>query len=751
MTVPKLEEVLPQRAQSLPLSALKGCVVGIEARHFLQRLLAPANEPLVSALGGSPFRLRTYVKHQLESLRNEGITPLFVFHGMHTLRNEYGDWGLEGINHHCAKGWGEYDRGEADKIVPTFTQADVIKPERYFKLFQQILHENKVKFMVAPYSAAAQLSYLANSSRGLVDCVAGSAELLMYEVDKIIFHIDIENSQFYWISRQSFLMDEFRAKFPENVLIDACILAGLSSLPVFPLLENTANQGQQPTIQDALTLINDNGRNVSALCAHYQDNAQLKQLNYLENFRRVRLAVQYHAILTQDGKASTLRPEKSPSDAHEFIGQRLPDELYFYLSKGVISPTVLSWLVSGEDRESAPLDGGESPEYCTLVQDKLSPLRAQSLSLLSQPLHRYFYSKEKDIRQRMWFDKGRPTLLNHRDPNPDPHTQASSWNVNESHIQKLQKAIQAKPGTISFALSALTQEDFVAKSFVEKKKPDSLSVLKTTDEIICNVIWGFLQIRGYIDDKHHLTAYGKAFNIIRTTTQKYSLAEEAVYLAVEMMRFNLLNTKDMFPSYSGKPSEGSEIDRDSCFLLARIGCFSTLRHDTVGYNGPLNRHSLGYSSMVEAVRRHSRDLIEVVLVSLLLNGQAERDSLDWRALGLSFPFMEESNCGLGVAIKTLLDLHIKNKLNKDLTESNDHILQRALGWVKDSVGLVVDMDNVWILWSGIVKAINETDVVDAKTKDLYQKVDGWFVENITKDLGVTVAKQVASDKRKAVI
>jgi hypothetical protein len=36
-----------------------------------------------------------------------------------------------------------------------------------------------------------------------------------------------------------------------------------------------------------------------------------------------------------------------PQDLHDVFTHRLPDEVYFYLSRGLLSPHALIWLTSG--------------------------------------------------------------------------------------------------------------------------------------------------------------------------------------------------------------------------------------------------------------------------------------------------------------------------------------------------------------------------------------------------------------------
>lgn len=77
-------------------------------------------------------------------------------------------------------------------------------------------------------------------------------------------------------------------------------------------------------------------------------------------------------------------------------------------------------------------------------------------------------------------------------------------------------------------------------------------------------------------------------------------------------------------------------DEDKTFnlLVSRVACIGKIRHKSIGYSGPLSRQLLSFRSLICAVRSSLRDLIEVVLASLLLNGEADRDRNDWTELGL---------------------------------------------------------------------------------------------------------------------
>jgi hypothetical protein len=110
------------RAQTYPLSALKDAVLGIEAAYYLGRLLnnPPSKEPLLSALGGFPFALKTYIESDLETLKRNGIVPLFVFSGMDLAKKDKPFSNLNDSALANTRAWELYDQHQAVQAVETF-------------------------------------------------------------------------------------------------------------------------------------------------------------------------------------------------------------------------------------------------------------------------------------------------------------------------------------------------------------------------------------------------------------------------------------------------------------------------------------------------------------------------------------------------------------------------------------------------------------------------------------------------------
>lgn len=238
----------------------------------------------------------------------------------------------------------------------------------------------------------------------------------MFDVEKVIVNISLPTAKFWWVSKTRLRTD---LGFHQNdQFVDAILLSGCSFCRPFPPLENSVRQ-----FDDAVALIK-RYKTVGNAIATMPDHAP-----YLEKFKKARAAIKHHVVLHVDGKVEPMNPEDSPNDVHEFIGQRLPEELYFYLSRGLIGPQVLDMITSFQYVQVAPLDNNESEEYKKFLTH-LNSLRVESLALLTKNMHGYW--KTREVKVYCWFDPANPkSTLIPKEIQP-PSDSVQDWNVRES-------------------------------------------------------------------------------------------------------------------------------------------------------------------------------------------------------------------------------------------------------------------------------------------------------------------------------
>lgn len=191
-------------------------------------------------------------------------------------------------------------------------------------------------------------------------------------------------------------------------------------------------------------------------------------------------------------------------------------------------------------------------------------------------------------------------------------------------------------------VKALKNKDFAAKTKTPKTKG---KVLVSKDELLANTIWRMLHLRNFVDADHNLTNSGE---MLYTMVSNLPLElQEVALIACELAQYARLNADFtvQYP-YIGVPDAQPESVKKHLTLISRIACLGTLQHQEIGYTGVLSRSMLASMSTIDAVRQSLRDLLEVCLTTMLLNGEASRDRADFNELGLEFVPKSMTACSL---------------------------------------------------------------------------------------------------------
>lgn len=102
-------------------------IIGFEAEDYLNSILtnSTTREPLLPALGGSPFALQHHVDSDLDRLEAAGIKPYFVFNGLDTACRDRKSVLNESLkaSKTLHDAWTVYDQGRGDDAVVAFGKA----------------------------------------------------------------------------------------------------------------------------------------------------------------------------------------------------------------------------------------------------------------------------------------------------------------------------------------------------------------------------------------------------------------------------------------------------------------------------------------------------------------------------------------------------------------------------------------------------------------------------------------------------
>lgn len=278
--------------------------------------------------------------------------------------------------------------------------------------------------------------------------------------------IETEPAQFFWLTKQT--CQEELGRLTNDQFLDFCLLLGSPFLRSFPLFENPGFPGKLPSVRDALPMFNAAGRSALTLCAQFETESRIREYQYADRYKQAWMIVKHHVYIDIDGRVGPMNPETVSSDMHELIGQRLPEELYFYLSRGILGPDVPNHLTSGEVRISLPLGAEDTEVYRHLVADTLTPIRTQSICLLANSLHRFYQTKV--IRIRPWFDENSERTINLK-TTPSVKETIQSWRISSDQLPESVQKLQIPRGSFKFAIQSLSNSDFVTKSFAGKDTP----------------------------------------------------------------------------------------------------------------------------------------------------------------------------------------------------------------------------------------------------------------------------------------
>jgi len=521
-----------------------------------------------------------------------------------------------------------------------------------YRILQEVLNERELDYIVAPYNAGPQVSphmlrcltsadleklaYLFDAvdetGNGYIDGVMGSKELLLYNIEPLIFPMtptNWENKTFTGISKEDFYetLAIDASKSPE-FLEDALLMAGTSFLPTFPALLDPEMYRHPPTLQNVLNLLRAQEKSVDKAARFFEADLKLRDPKWYDKYMKAKMSLRHPVTITLDGVIATKSWDKLTGDNNEYLGLQLPPELHYYLSTAVVGPRVLNCFVSLNAVVYPTLDGVTSDEYKRLVQRSLVPVKETTAALIASRLHRGL--QHNDIVMRFWFDADAKQTLVHRNLHSQVNQRADTWGVKDAVLNS-HKSVGGGPGTLSFALLSLQIKDFPQSTIAAGR----ITGLKSKSEVISNALWRLLHLREYVNEQHELNAWGKALaktmKVLGPTVKKYGdihHLEEATFLAFELLRFDNLNSRKRHSELIGGPLRGSDEDKANCILIGRAACLLKLRHLNIGYTGPLSKNFLSFHSIIKAVREIDRDLLEAVTASMFLSNQASRERSD---------------------------------------------------------------------------------------------------------------------------
>ena len=460
--------------------------------------------------------------------------------------------------------------------------------------------------------------------------IMGSLELLLYPIhDCVITAMDWTAKRIHAVSKRQLVK---HLGVSETMFIDASLMAGTSFLPIFPPLRDATVNPRQPSVVDASNMLRTGNKNIATVCSNFADIVKVQEPQWLEKFYKARLAVDHFIYIAESGELKVNDFDKLTKGNYEYLGLRLPPELYYFLDKGLIGPRVLSWLTHKQVNVLPTVDGYVSDEYRDLVIKQLVPYYEDALGLIAPRLNRAFHHQKMKL--NVWFDSTLSQSIKYSLDSTGA-VRIKNWHLSgevfDKHFPK------PESGKLAFELAALGDKEFIA-SVLKTKTTDSL---ESADSIVSLTWWRLLTIREYIDEKTlQPTKWGaalaKTIAALEPTVKKYpefTTLSATAYLAFELLRLGLLNSKNQHAELQGFPANGSDDTKNAAVLISRVATLLQLRQDTSGYTGPLSKNLLAFHTLITTTGDATRALIDALLASAFLSNQANRDRSDYWEIG----------------------------------------------------------------------------------------------------------------------
>lgn len=876
MPITSLESYLFERkfANASSIEILQNAVIGIDVEHYLSRIYTFKKEQFLPAIGGAPSSLRDYIKSDLKVFQEFNIKPIFVISGLHTqLEQKYKNNLIEFDTQHVENTWNKvnskdpYGHGFHHQHSHSHSAnidgfRNLNEPLPIYSMINYIIKfflEFDIDYMISPYDASFQLSYLYQS--GIIDIVYGSTDLLLTKIDKFILGMEFQSKDFRFVNKNKVLKG---LNLSERQFLDLCIIVGCGvqpeTFPLFSALSNKPPSGGDMPSSSSTSSYGVGGSAIGSGSAPgapgsgsgpagpgagsqlsyfkigldilYQyaqfsgDNSSL--LGYIITLNNPKLldlyykgvcAIRYMPILNQEGyvelyhvamaklglsenidflhqeeeevvgrqiqaenqqvkgrnaevkqtkqggetdneksnaDSNTLhRSVRIPNDVHEIISQRLPPELYFYQSMGLLPLALLGSIVKGELIIRAPLEGGmgnrSNESYKNLITLKFYvELLDSQFNLITQFLARYYQVKK--IRVKYWFKKDILELNNRFTP---------------PISKKLNKFIISDDGA---------GENFAISKFFHSRlngEYTSTKTVGTRSDIISTVLLRALYLYGIVNDKSELSSIGKILvEFAKSVNSDISQEDfEHIILLVLLLDSKTLKLNEPSKEYTDVSNyyKKSMVDQQQqqqqqqqysnqfskqgladdivkkITLISRMFSFKKLNVSPINYQGPISRSLLNFRSHVEFINYNLINTLQLVLVDFIV--RQEQNSIktdyetkdDWYKLIDQLPFYKSlNNTLMGVISEIYFEVAIKQKQGQpQLTK--EEIIKNCQNHLADHIFSVnIPSFNI------NVNGINSTSKTQLNN-DFKQGVEWWKKFIILVDIINKIDKKLVDD------
>ncbi|PWA98234.1 5'-3' exonuclease, C-terminal domain-containing protein [Artemisia annua] len=325
---------------------LEGCSVAVDTYSWLHKGALSCSKELCKSL---PTKKHVdYCMHRVNLLRHYGVKPILVFDGGHLpMKNEQEIKRARSRKENLARAIEHESCGNSSAAYECYQKAVDISPAIAYELIQVLKQEN-ISYVVAPYEADAQMTFLAISKH--VDAViTEDSDLIPFGCPRIIYKMDKfgQGVEFQYSKLQN-NRELNLAGFTKQMILEMCILSGcdyLQSLPGMGLKKAHALIKKFKCYNKVVKHLKFSGIAVPPL--------------YEESFRKAIMTFQHQRVYDPVTEDIVYLSELSGNidEDLDFLGPPIPQILAKGIASGDIDPFTNS-PIQGECVEEGPIHDG---------------------------------------------------------------------------------------------------------------------------------------------------------------------------------------------------------------------------------------------------------------------------------------------------------------------------------------------------------------------------------------------------------
>lgn len=559
---------------------------------------------------------------------------------------------------------------------------NTIEPQRFQSDLIKYFIENDITYQVAPFTSWIQLDYLLQNE--FIDAIYGPTDCLMLpNLDKFILGMEFPNKDFRFVDK-SRVLKELQISYDEFIDIAMTVGNDLQPITLPPLQVYPRNK----VFEIALEMVLNTGTNFYAYQLSNQMNSgtsspsssspsSASSNKYILDYQRGVASLRHMPVLQANGRVeiyatNTLSndteendkkpktnspPAKTdgapttqvtdtkkgypiPNDAHDFVGQRLPAEYYYYKSLGLVSGKLFDAITTGIYPEEPPLDGGVSDSYRELIVKSVDIFKNKEINLLTQQINRYF--QMKPIKHVKWYStENKVQLANRVTPSIIEQLKYIVVKTGETDqpfnfynfIKLLNDNVEDLPGKFIADTPIITPRgspenqlqstfDLLSTSFLRLLIQLEFFNFDLTKKSLRPSPWGTVLLKLFSPEDLNDPYYENLFILlVFLQTKVLTISEEAKPNVRSALSDHTLR------SY---PEESKYI----LVLTRLLTLFQVDQKPTTIYHGPIDKKSLIFREHLDFVRKNLNDMFEALMVSSLTSNEFNRlsiSNIEWQS------------------------------------------------------------------------------------------------------------------------